>query len=576
MQGSAPNNFNRRAFLSGVGQTAATLAIHPLVSPNATAQASEMQGSPVDPALNTFIQRYLKEKYAPGLTLGLVHPNGSTSASSFGLSDVAKKLPVTPAMLFQIGSISKCFCALILLQLRDEGKLDVQRPILEYLPWLPIETVYGPVTVHHLLIHSSGLPSNSSIFLPDRNARQKQSFKPSTQFSYCNMGYQILGELAASLDGRTYAAALKARILDPLGMSSTRPAISIAIRPDEAQSYVVDRDDLAQGSDAPLVVAPRAVFDHAAGCIASTPADMTLYMKMLLARGVGPKGRIVSEEGFTLFSTPYIAADEFGPGTQYGYGIAVDTLDKHKVLRHTGGMQSFASSMYVDLDGDMAAFASINAMQGYRPNPVTKYAIQLMRAQTEKKPLPEAPKPEDAWVIENAADYASTFSGDAGAVQVVAEGTALLAIIGGERVPLQRAGGDSFAAKDAKWQQFPWVFTRAEPSGADKKALVTELVYGAHWYTNANYKGPKSFPVPKRLAGLEGYYDDGTSGFHVLINKGTLLIDGSERLTEIGEGLFRSADDPNSPETLEFLHFVDGRARMAVASGEPYWRVEIA
>ena len=111
------------------------------------------------------------------------------------------------------------------------------------------------------------------------------------------------------------------------------------------------------------------------------------------ARGQRP---IVSADGFRLLSTPYIEATEFSPTAFYGYGIAVDVLDGHKILRHTGGMNCFASSIHVDLDGGVAAFASINAMQGYRPTPVTQYAIQLLRAQREGKPLPAAEALTDA------------------------------------------------------------------------------------------------------------------------------------------------------------------------------------
>ena len=74
----------------------------------------------------------------------------------------------------------------------------------------------------------------------------------------------------------------------------------------------------------------------------------------------------------------------------------MDTLDGHKILRHTGGMESFMSAMHMDIDEGTGAFASINAMQGYRPNPVAQYAIQLMRAHRENKSLPATPKREPA------------------------------------------------------------------------------------------------------------------------------------------------------------------------------------
>ena len=88
----------------------------------------------------------------------------------------------------------------------------------------------------------------------------------------------------------------------------------------------------------------------------------------------------MSEDAFKRFSTPHVLAEDFGPGAHYGYGIAVDTLDGNRLLRHTGGMVSFMSALMVDIDDGVGGFASVNAQQGYRPNPVVRYAIQLMRA----------------------------------------------------------------------------------------------------------------------------------------------------------------------------------------------------
>src|SRR5207245_1571063 len=99
--------------------------------------------------------------------------------------------------------------------------------------------------------------------------------------------------------------------------------------------YLQDRPYPRQGKLAP---AGNFQFDDAAGSIASTGKDMTLYAQMLLNHGQAASGRIISDESFALMSKAHIKAEEFGPTASYGYGIAVDTLDKHPVLRHTGGM----------------------------------------------------------------------------------------------------------------------------------------------------------------------------------------------------------------------------------------------
>src|SRR5262249_43479229 len=160
------------------------------------------------------------------------------------------------------------------------------------------------------------------------------------------------------------------------GMNESEPVITFDQRPRTAKNYYAFQSDRAFSRFGRLSEAPAIISSNAAGCIAATPQDMGLYMQMIARHGEGPKSRVLSEESFLLFSKEHVKAEEFGPTASYGYGIAVDTLDGHKILRHTGGMISFASAIHVDLDEGVGAFASINAMQGYRPNPVAQFAIR--------------------------------------------------------------------------------------------------------------------------------------------------------------------------------------------------------
>jgi len=140
--------------------------------------------NPIFAVLDEFIQRYLAAMNAPGMTLALANAGGTVRVSSYGFADLETKAPVTPDRLFEIGWITKSFAALTLVQLHEEEKLDLHRPILEYLPWLPIETNHGPVTTHHLLTHTSGLPNNLDLFLSDPSARHIQASRPGERFHY--------------------------------------------------------------------------------------------------------------------------------------------------------------------------------------------------------------------------------------------------------------------------------------------------------------------------------------------------------------------------------------------------------
>jgi CubicO group peptidase (beta-lactamase class C family) len=115
--------------------------------------------------IDTMVERFLREMNAPGLTLAIADRDQVLRVATYGMSDADRKEPVRPDHLFHVGSISKSFVAIALLQLRDEGKLDLHAPVTRYLPWFRIEP-RDAITTHHLLSHSSGLPSWVRCSLP--------------------------------------------------------------------------------------------------------------------------------------------------------------------------------------------------------------------------------------------------------------------------------------------------------------------------------------------------------------------------------------------------------------------------
>jgi D-alanyl-D-alanine carboxypeptidase len=550
--------------------------------------------SPVEKHLDDYIASYMTAMNAPGMTLGLTDSSKTLRTDGYGFADVDKRIAVNEGHLFQIGSITKSFVALVLLQMRDEGKLDLQTPVLDYLPQLPIDARFGPITIHHLLTHTSGLPDNLGVFLGDPDARLVQGFKPGEHFHYCNAGFSILGLLVEKLDGRPWRKCVQARILTPLEMTETVGVISTASRGRAAVGYQAFWDDQVYPRQGRLSPAPNLVMDDTAGCIASTPGDMARYARMLLNHGQGPHGRIVSEQSFSLMSTPYIKASDFSDTSSYGYGIAVDTLDGHKILRHTGGMVAFASSIHADLDGGVAAFASINAMQGYRPTAVTEYAVRLLRAEREPKTLPAAPPIANPLEVDNAADYAGAFTdGNGQKLEFSVEGKQLFLADQGKRIPLQHTHGDNFISTiEGVFADHTFVFghARAEsgtqpasdsgPGNGDsheKPGPVVEVSYGSDWYVNAKYLGPRRFTAPKEYAAFSGWYrSDSAWGGDTLVYvlKGQLMLDG-QKLHPIGGSLFRLGDEEWMPDTAEFLCVFEGKPRILRVAGMDFWRIEI-
>ena len=580
---------SRRSFLA---TSAATAGVSLLPSPFSSEAWADLPmpsaTGALEKNLDTYIAAYMPAMNAPGLTLGLTTADATRRVAGYGYADVDQRIAVGPDHLFEIGSISKSFAALAILQLHEEGKLDLHAPVLEYLPDLPIASEFGPITIHHLLTHTSGLPDNGSVFGADPAARLVQGFAPGDHFHYCNAGFDILGLLAAHLDGRPWRVLVAERIFRPLGMTQTRPVITTADRDRYAIGYEAFWDDQYYPRQGRLASAPTIVMDAASGCIASTPGDMARYARMLLNRGASPSGRIVSEPSFALMSTPWIKAAEFSPTSSYGYGIAVDTLDGHKILRHTGGMVAFASSIHVDLDGGVACFASINAMQGYRPTAVTEYAVRLLRAERESKPLPAPPDIPDARDIDNAADYAGTFtSADGRTLTFTAQGKRLSLLDGHDStqtpVVLQHRGGDRFiSTHPGRFAAYAIVFGRkASPAPAEGSAKpakpVVEVSYGPDWYTAPGYDGPRNFNTPADYNIYTGrYHSDSAWGGDTSIYplKGRLFADGSP-LTPLGNHLFRIGDEEWNPNVAEFYNIFQGQARGLRVIGLDFFRVDV-
>lgn len=531
--------------------------------------------------LSEYVERYLQTMDAPGLTLALAAADGPIHTQAYGFVDLAARSPVTTTHLFEIGSISKSFVAVMMLQLREEGRLSFDQDIARYLPWLPIETDYGPIQIEHLLTHSSGLPEEVPWFLARTGVRYRQAYAPGSRFHYCNFGYEVLGRLIEKLDGMPLHLALRKRILEPLEMADTAPMIASPVYPRIAQSYVPQLDDRPYRRGAALAVAPNVTFERGSGCIASTPADMGRYMAMFINRGAGPRRRLLQEDSVKALASAHMPPGAFGPNAGYGYGLAVEQVEGHTVLWHTGGMASFASAMHIDLDAGFGAFASINAMQGFRPNAVARYALQVLRARQEKRPAPQAPSVDET-ALADTKEYEGTYLSDQGErIDVASAPGTLLLRIGGKRLMLRHQEDEQFMAEDEGYELFPWVFIRApKPTGPAAQSPpatpVIELAWGPRSYqrSGAAATAPRPHePVPPGLTGL--YYNESPwiGSMRVVERRGSLWLNGAIPLERTGDALFRWADEPHSPETAEFSEFVDGQAQLLRVSGGELRRI---
>lgn len=551
------------------------------ITPVSATLADAKRFQPAFARLDEFLAAHLRDMGAPGMTLALATREGLLRASTYGFADTKAGSKVQANTLFEIGSISKSFVALSLMQMREEGKFDPSQPITTYLPWLKIDSKYAPITGHHLLSHTAGLPDGVPLELIGPDQPLWTGFAPGERFAYSNVGYDLLGHVLEAIDRQTLAAVLRRRVFDPLGMSSSEPVITNAIRPRMAIGYAPMFDDRPFPLRGTLAEAPWVEFGEGAGSVSSTATDMGAYLTMLINRGAvrgasptanegSKRERIVSEETFKLISAPAIKAPFWGEDASYGYGLWTSAAEGRTMLRHTGGMVAFSSAMHVDLTSGTGVFASVNAnLAGYRPNVVAKYALDLLRATIGGKSLPATPRtnttPDQ---IPNAAAFEGTFtSADGSKLVLSANGDKLWLGVGNQRVTLESAGLNRFFVKHPDFELFLLEF------GRDHNAVV-EAFHGARWFSNDRYAGPKTFEYPKEWDAFAGHYRNDSPWFgstRIFVRKGTLTAEGTP-LVPLGDGVFRAGAEEWSPERISFGPVVNGRATRMKFSGVEFYR----
>ncbi|UCD23105.1 MAG: beta-lactamase family protein [Gemmatimonadota bacterium] len=219
----------------------------------ATASAQLVQPSAAALAeLDQRIETYMHESNIPGGLVAVASRGRIVHLKAYGLANVELSVPVTDSTVFEIGSISKQFVSAAVMLLVQDGGLEVDDPIHQYLPDLPSEWL--GVTVRHLMTHTSGIPDYEEIatydiygfrLTPEEVIRIAHSrpvdFAPGQGWYYSNTGYFLLSMIVERIEGKPLGEVLRSRIFEPLGMNQTRLADPEAIIPHRASGYWVNK-----------------------------------------------------------------------------------------------------------------------------------------------------------------------------------------------------------------------------------------------------------------------------------------------------------------------------------------------
>ncbi|MEW6746228.1 MAG: serine hydrolase [Planctomycetota bacterium] len=294
------------------------------------------------------IERDRSSEHVPGLALAVVKDDAVLLARGFGWRDVANELPVTPETLFAIGSTTMPFTASLVAMLVDEGKMEWDNRVTEYLPDLHFKDKEADAraTLRDLLCHRTGLRSLSLLWAGGLAARDEilhqvgeaEPFCPfRSRFLFNNVMFVAAGEAAARAAGSDWDSLIRERLLEPLGMKGT--TTSVAVMQEDARAargYAWDEDartwELLPIRD-PSSIAP-------AGAILSNALDMAQWVRFLLARGEHHGMRLLSAGRFEEMWAEQIST---GPGRGCGLGWALREHRGKRVVEHGGNIDGFAS-----------------------------------------------------------------------------------------------------------------------------------------------------------------------------------------------------------------------------------------
>ena len=304
--------------------------------------------------LDKFITKTMEEWKVPGLGISIVKDGNVVFSQGFGFRNIKQSLPVTPKTLFAIGSCTKAFTALTMGILVDEGKLDWNKPVREYLPSFKLKDPFATekMTPRDLVCHRSGLPRHDAMWYNSSATRKElfdrlQYLEPSrdfrTTYQYQNLMFMTAGYMVGKITGMDWERFVRNRIFVPLGMNNSNFSVNDSQKASDFALPYMEKDDK-------IIEIPFRNIDTVgpAGSINSNVTDMASWLYLNLHKGKFGEKQIISEASLKEIHSPQMISsksykyDETFYST-YGMGWGITAYRGHLKLQHGGGIDGFTA-----------------------------------------------------------------------------------------------------------------------------------------------------------------------------------------------------------------------------------------
>jgi CubicO group peptidase (beta-lactamase class C family) len=359
--------------------------------------------------LDALARQLLGRRPAVGLALGVVRGGDVASFFGHGLADIPSKTPITEDTVFRIGSVTKLFTAIAIMQLWEQGLVDLDAPADDYLQAFRLVAAdpgFRPATMRHLLTHTAGIPEVRGLIdllhadltpsggrpavlsvradepLPSLaeyyRAGLRVVVEPGTTFAYTNHGFATLGQIVEDVSGLPLERYLRERLFEPLGMADTELVRSKGVKARLATGYVL-------GRRGPEPVSDRDWIGAGAGGIYSTTRDMARFTAALLGGGGNQHGRILEPATLATMFAPHFQPDPRISGI--GLGFFRSELDGHQIVSHDGILPGFNSALLAAPDDGVGIIAFTIGSPGafaWLPIELARLVRRLLRVPDEE------------------------------------------------------------------------------------------------------------------------------------------------------------------------------------------------
>ena len=343
-----------------------------------------------------FLAEYQKE-HAAGLTVGVVSGPELVWSKSYGLADVESNKPCSADTVYRIGSVTKQFTALMLLQLAEQGKVHLSDPVQKFLPEVKrISGKYGgapPITLIQLATHHSGLseePEHTEMFTKGPVSQWEQTLlaaldqlkyeqEPDTHFIYSNIGYAILGAALGRAAGQTYTEYVQQHIFAPLGMTQTGFEPDDRMRARLANGYVL-HDGLIDPKQPAEELKSGRGYKVPNGAVFTTVGDLARFVS--LEMGYGSESVLKKKTVLENESQVFWAGEDASMG--YGVGFMLVRSGDMVGLGHGGLVAGFLAGAYFNPASHLGIVFLRNAEgHGFEPQFVVRM-LGVLAAASDK------------------------------------------------------------------------------------------------------------------------------------------------------------------------------------------------